>query len=508
MESKGRSTKQTRVLLPILLSALVVVGICALIMFYIKTKNVEQVGVNKAKALADQVKTLRTFYTAEVVRRAKGSGMRIDYDWDQVPETLPLPATFTNVLGKEIEKSNPGTKIRLYSRYPFPHRKATEKYDDFELEALKVLEQNPSNPFYSFQDIDGKLSVRYAVADVMRPSCVDCHNSHPETPKNDWKAGDVRGVVEVISPVDQVEAGLNFGTLILLGVVSSGLALVVGTSHFSIKKPIHEVVNVLSSISTQIASTVEEQERTAMLQSASVNQTTATMEELSRSSTHVAEQSEAAAAGAQDAANLVEKGSNMIQLAMGGMDSMKNKVDDIADEIFFLTEQTNHIGTVTKVVGDLANQTNLLSLNASIEAVHAGENGKGFSVVAGEIRKLSDQSKASAEKIQGLIGDIQKSTNSTTTVTADGTKTVKQVTELAQGATEAFSGVKTAVANTFQNAKQISLNVKQQATAVKPVVEAMTSLNAGAKEAAAGLSETKVRVQTLKETTERLKAMV
>ena len=105
-------SRQGRVVLPIVLVALFVVVVCALVMFFIKTQNVEQVGVNKAKALADQIKILRTFYTKEVVSRAKQGGLRINYDWEQDTKrrTLPLPATFTNVVGQRIEAQNPGTK--------------------------------------------------------------------------------------------------------------------------------------------------------------------------------------------------------------------------------------------------------------------------------------------------------------------------------------------------------------------------------------------------------------
>lgn len=76
-------------------------------MWVVNSHNVETVGVHKAKALADQVTTMRKFYTQEVVSRAKKSGMNIDHDWDVMPNTLPLPATFTNVLGKQIKKRKP-----------------------------------------------------------------------------------------------------------------------------------------------------------------------------------------------------------------------------------------------------------------------------------------------------------------------------------------------------------------------------------------------------------------
>jgi len=490
------------------LSAALVVSLCGGVMWVVNSHNVETLGVNKAKALADQVTTLRAFYTQEVVSRAKEGGMRINYDWDVMPNTLPLPATFTNVLGKQIKKENPGTAIRLYSKYPFPHRKGDEVYDGFETEALRALEQNPKASFFRKEVINGRLSMRYAIADVMTEACVTCHNNHPETPKADWKVGDVRGVVEVITPIDQVNTGLLNGLKILLGVVAVGLLFVAWLSIFIIKKPLHKAVEVLSATSGKLAENAEQQEQAAILQSGSANETTATMEELGVSSSKMAEQSEVASKETQAAAALTEEGSGMIELAREGIDAMQEKVEKIAEEIFLLSEHSSQIENITRLVSDLANQTNLLSLNAAIEAVRAGEHGKGFAVVAGEIRKLADQSKASAEKINVLLLDIQKATKSTVMVTQEGTKTVQQVKVHAQGAIDAFANVRAAVDSAYHSASQISQNVSQQAKSVKPVIEAMSSLNAGAKETAQGIHETKEGVQSLKKITDTLKAMV
>ncbi len=508
LPSSHSPSRRTRVMLPILLCAIAVIVICTWVTFSMKNHNIEQVGIDKAKALADQVKSLRTFYTAQVVSRAKNAGMQINYDWQQHDGTLPLPATFTNVLGKAIEKENPGTRIRLFSRFPFPHREATESYDSFEQAALTALEREPTNPFYRFEMVDGRYSIRYAVADIMRDACVDCHNTHPETPKNDWKVGDVRGIVEVTSTVDAIASDLESGTMWLLFIVATGLALVVTVSRFAFKKPIQEVVHVLSSTSTQIAATVEEQDRMASLQSGSMQDTTVIMEELKASSMKVAEQSETAATGAQTASTLVERGALAIQNVMNSMNDVQHKVETIAGQIEQLHEQSGQIESIAKLVTDLVSQINQLSLNTAIEAVRAGEHGKGFAVVADEMRRLADQSNMAAEKIQGLVSKIQKNTTETVQSTREGTSTVKATTSLAHSAAESFAGVQTAVANAFESALQISIDVKQQASVIKPAVDAMEAVTAGAKETATGLHETKLGIQTLKETADRLETMV
>jgi len=150
----------------------------------------------------------------------------------------------------------------------------------------------------------------------------------------------------------------------------------------------------------------------------------------------------------------------------------------------------------------------MLALNAAVEAARAGEHGKGFGVVAGEIRKLADQSKKSAEKINALVTDIQSAINSTVMVTDEGTKKVNEGIKLAQGTAETFTGVTDSINNVFLNSQQISLNAKQQAIAVQQVVNAMNAINFGAKESANGITQVKVSTHQLNEAAHKLKAVV
>ena len=173
-----------------------------------------------------------------------------------------------------------------------------------------------------------------------------------------------------------------------------------------------------------------------------------------------------------------------------------------------LSEQTNQIGNISQVVTDLANQTNMLALNAAVEAVRAGEQGKGFSVVATEIRKLADQSKQSAERIGGLVSDIQNAINVTVMVTDEGTKTVRSEMEIAQRTAQTFSSVAESINNVVINNQQISLNIRQQNKAVQQVLEAMSSINQGAQETASGLNQTKVGTKQLNEASVELLAII
>ncbi|MDX2242734.1 MAG: methyl-accepting chemotaxis protein [Leptolyngbyaceae cyanobacterium bins.302] len=254
---------------------------------------------------------------------------------------------------------------------------------------------------------------------------------------------------------------------------------------------IAQIVQTVATSTTEIATTIEQQERNALQQATSVNQTTTTMDELGASSRQSAEQAEASAVGAQQVLMLVDGRSQDGQISQS---SLREKVGDIANQILHLSQQTNQIGSISTLVSDLANQTNMLALNAAVEAVRAGEHGKGFAVVAAEIRKLADQSKKSAEKINTLVADIQNSTNSTVMVTDEGTKTVEKIVD--------------AMKTIALNGQQIALNSNQQAVAVQQVVAAMNSLNITAQETASGISQIKAGTQRLNDAAQELKAVV
>jgi methyl-accepting chemotaxis protein len=303
------------------------------------------------------------------------------------------------------------------------------------------------------------------------------------------------------------------GVLVMMSVLGAVASLVIALVvayliSSAIANTLNQTAGEIANSSAQIASAVEEQERTVSQQASSVNETSTTMDELGASSRQSAEQAEVSASGARHALSLTEGGTKAVRQTLDEMTTLKDKVGAIAQQILRLSEQTNQIGNISGLVGDLANQTNMLAVNAAVEAARAGDHGKGFAVVAREIRKLADESKQSAAQINRLVSDIQTAIDSTVMVTNEGNKTVNEGLSLARSMAEAFTGISNSINNVFISSQQISMNAKQQAVAINQVVEAMNAINHGARETASGVSQIKVSTHQLNSAAQKLQAVV
>ncbi|MGC9505552.1 methyl-accepting chemotaxis protein [Baaleninema sp.] len=307
---------------------------------------------------------------------------------------------------------------------------------------------------------------------------------------------------------NQLLQTIGFGTLATL--VSVAVIAVV-VSLFITEPMIQRITSVVQTIvsaSSQMAATVEQQERTLNQQAASVNESTTTADELNASSQRSAERAEAAERQAQQVLRLAEDGTLSVEQTLAGMQDLQNKVETIAGQISQLSEFTRQIGTISTLVSDLANQTNMLALNASVEAVRAGEYGKGFAVVASEIRKLADQSRSSAQKIDNLVSTIQSAIDTTVMATEDGTKTVANTMTVANTTADKFIGVKEAIREIVVGFQQIAATANQQARAIEQLVEAMNALDRGVSETASGISQTRLGSQDLNQAALTLQSMI
>lgn len=206
-----------------------VVGIIVILVHLLTLSSsfARTLALSEAGRYGEIVSEMRSLYTAEVAVVAEAAGLEVTHEYHTRPGAIPLPISFTLELGRHLEE----VTIRLYSPYPFPQRVDSGLRDAFEREAWNYLQRRPDGRYFRFERYDGREVFRYATADRMRPNCVACHNTHPESPRRDWRQGDVRGVLEVMLPMEDVMAEVQSGlrhTFALLVIMSGAGTLALG----------------------------------------------------------------------------------------------------------------------------------------------------------------------------------------------------------------------------------------------------------------------------------------
>lgn len=245
----------------VLIASLFLVSIAIILVFSFSKTKEETIksNLNTAKATIDKIKILRSYYTSNVVPKAKNSGLQIGIQHASIDSMIPLPATMVHDLSELFNSSNSqnldeeklSDKILLYSSYPFPNRKDRE-LDSFQKEALANLVEQE---IYSKEAIiNGNRYVRVAIPDIMSAqACINCHNSHPETPKNDWQLGDLRGVLEMQMPIEEQLSALEESTyeMIFISVIIFILLVITVWLFFSrkIKKPLEASTQFAEAVS-------------------------------------------------------------------------------------------------------------------------------------------------------------------------------------------------------------------------------------------------------------------
>ena len=186
---------------------------------------VRSTALEGAAQQSEMLDVVMAHYSSEVVERVQSHGIAVTHDYATHAGAIPLPYTFTIEAGQKVGA------FRIYSDHPFRSRKDGGPRDDFERDALAMLRRDPAEPVYRFESSRGRPVLRYATARRMQASCIHCHNTHPDSTKRDWKAGDVRGILEIIRPLDRdiarARRGLR-GTFVLMAVVSGSLLVLSG----------------------------------------------------------------------------------------------------------------------------------------------------------------------------------------------------------------------------------------------------------------------------------------
>lgn len=232
----------------------------------------------------------------------------------------------------------------------------------------------------------------------------------------------------------------------------------------------------LSSSMQEIAATVTQLSSSVTETTAAVNEITSTIEEIRQISTLSHQKAEDMAGKADSVRIVADEGKTATQKVSNGISEINRQVESIATTTIKLGEQTKNISEIIDSVTDIADQSNLLSVNASIEAAKAGEYGKGFSVVAREIKSLADKSKDSTKQIKEILTDIQKSASSAIMATEKGTKTVSEGLELSKTSKIAIENLESSIDVAVSTATQIVSSSKEQLSGMNQLFETVGSI--------------------------------
>lgn len=286
----------------------------------------------------------------------------------------------------------------------------------------------------------------------------------------------------------EVSTAIALAVALVSAAILLALAIAVGLSR-SLGRDIGGAVNQAQSSAAELQAAANQQATGAREQATALTEISTTIRELLMTSKQIADSAQQVARLADETARTARAGDGTVQRARASLVAIRQQVDVVVDHMLELGKRSHQIGAVVDIVSELAEQTNILAINATIEAAGAGESGKRFAVVGDEIRKLSDRVSAAAKEIRSLVEDVRGSVNTTVMATEGGSKAVDAgAREFGEVATS-FTQISAQVATTTEAAREIQLSTKQQSTGVEQVDLAIGNVALASKEAEASAGQ-------------------
>ncbi len=289
------------------------------------------------------------------------------------------------------------------------------------------------------------------------------------------------------------EADANRSQGSILGGSTLGLfatALVAWITVSTLTRQIGSAVQKVQSSSAELQAVANQQATSAKEQSSAMNEIATTLSELLATSRQIAESAVRVSGITEQAASAARSGGLTVEKSREAMANIQRQVESIVGHMLELGKKSQHIGAVVDIVSELAEQTNILAINATIEAAGAGEAGRRFAVVADEIRKLAERVTGSTKEIRALIDDVRGAVNTTVMATETGSKSVESGNRHFLEVTASFKQIAGVAITTTDAAREIELSTKQQATAVEQVNIAISNVAQATRETEASSGQT------------------
>ncbi|WNZ65618.1 methyl-accepting chemotaxis protein [Myxococcus sp. MxC21-1] len=289
------------------------------------------------------------------------------------------------------------------------------------------------------------------------------------------------------------------------------LARAVGMLVGKLKELLHQLqssTELLSDSVSGLTESADQQNEMVTRHAAALQETQVTAQEIRQTAMLASGSAESVIQVAERAEQLSRTGEEAVSASIDGMEEVRNQVAEIAARITSLGERTRQISGITETVKDLADQSHLLAVNAAIEAARSGEHGKGFVVVAKEIRALADQSIRATNQVRRILQDINQAIIGTVEITVEGTERMEAGLTQVRTSGETLKELTAIVEDSTAAARQIARTVSQQATGIEQIFTAVNELNTLMTDTVSRISTTSDSAMSLKMLSERVSQVV
>ncbi len=276
----------------------------------------------------------------------------------------------------------------------------------------------------------------------------------------------------------------------------------------NLNKEIQEGISILASSVSELMTTMAQTASGAQETATSIAETTTTVEEIKQTADITSQKAKSMSDLAANASMMVETGRESVDETITGMNRIQQQMDSIGETIGQLNEQSQAISEIIGVVNDVAEQVNILSVNAAIEAAKAGDQGAGFAVVAQEIRVLAEESKRATTQVQKILKDTQKAVSTAVMSVEQGTRVVETGVKQSTETGHSIKALEDINAETAQSATQIQVSSKEQLVGMEQVAIAMENIKTASLQNLQATKEAERVARNLQDFGQKLKALV